>query len=63
MEFKKVFNFSVYLRLFLTLFITHFADEWYSGVSLSTSGEIIFSILILVFTAVLEMNTTDEKEA
>ena len=60
---RRCLIFRYLLDFFLTLFITHFADEWFSGVTLSTSGEITFSILILVFTAVLEMNTNEEKEA
>lgn len=55
--------FRYILDFFLTLFITHYIDEWYSGVTLSTLGEVTFSILILIFTAVLEMNTNDKKEA
>lgn len=60
---RRCLIFRYLLDFFLTLFITHFADEWFSGVTLSTGGEITFSILILIFTAVLEMNTNEEKEA
>ena len=55
--------FRYILDFFLTLCITHYIDEWYPGVTLSTIGELTFSILILIFTAVLEMNTNDKKEA
>lgn len=60
---KKRLLFRYILDFFMTLLITHFVDEWFKGISLSTGGEIIFAILILLFTAVLEMNTKDEKEA
>ncbi|CUN86440.1 hypothetical protein J0J80_01290 [Turicibacter bilis] len=60
---KKRLLFRYILDFFMTLLITHFVDEYFKGVSLSTGGEIIFAILILLFTAVLEMNTNDEKEA
>ena len=55
--------FRYILDFFLTLFITHYIDEWYPGIILSNVGEITFSILILIFTAVVEMNTNEKKEA
>ncbi len=60
---KKTLTFRYVLDFFITLLITHFVDEWLQKVSLSASGEISFAILILLFTAILEMNTTDEKKA
>lgn len=60
---KKTLVFRYVLDFFITLLITHFVDEWLLEVSLSTGGEIFFAILILLFTAVLEINTSVDKKA
>ena len=57
---KKTLIFRYILDFFISLMITHFVDEWLKSVSLSVGGEVLFAILILLFTAALEMNTTEE---
>ena len=57
---KKTLIFRYILDFFVTLMITHFVDEWLKSVSLSVGGEILFTILILLFTAILEINPTED---
>ncbi|MDE5977209.1 MAG: regulatory YrvL family protein [Turicibacter sp.] len=55
--------FRYLLDFLMTLLIVHFVDEYYKAITLSTAGELIFSSLLLLFTAILEINTNIESEA
>ena len=49
---------------FLTsLWIIHFVDEWMKQVNISTTGELIFSTLLILFTIILEQKNKELDEA
>lgn len=49
---------------FLTsLWIIHFVDEWMKQVNISTTGELIFSALLILFTIILEQKNKELDEA
>ena len=49
---------------FLTsLWIIHFVDEWMPHVVISTTGEIIFAVLLILFTIFLEKKNKELDES
>ncbi len=51
---KTVAIFDRVLDFLTSLLIIHFVDEWSSTVSISTTGEIIFTSLLILLTFILD---------
>lgn len=51
------------LDFFTSLWIIHFVDEWMTQVSITTFGEVIFSMLLILFTIFLEKKNRELDES